>query len=159
MLQRVVAGTGVAVVVLAAALWPAGTTSAAIGKTTTCQAYQADEAKQEKADTKLTKLLESGKWAASKKALVSTAGQEASEEKEFASVYLKGAPQSVRAAAAVALKLDATFKTVIEKAKNLSQYEKGITAAETTPKVQAAFGVLDAYTTQLCGNSTTTTSG
>jgi hypothetical protein len=73
MLQRVVAGTGVAVVVLAAALWPAGTTSAAIGKTTTCQAYQADEAKQEKADTKLTKLLESGKWAAGKKALVSTA--------------------------------------------------------------------------------------
>ncbi len=154
MLQRVLAGTGLAALVVAATLWPAATASPAADKTSICQAYQAEETKQTKANAKLTKLLETGKWTAGKKALVSTASQESDAEKQFAGVYLKGAPRTVKAAAAVALKLDATLRNVVAKAKSLDQYEKSVTAAEGTPKVQAALQVLDAYTSELCGSTT-----
>ena len=109
---------------MAATLWPAATASPAADKTSICQAYQAEETKQTKANAKLTKLLETGKWTAGKKALVSTASQESDAEKQFAGVYLKGAPRTVKAAAAVALKLDATLRNVVAKAKSLGQYEK-----------------------------------
>jgi hypothetical protein len=157
MLQRVLASTVLAALILAATLSPAATASAVADKTSICQAYQADETKQAKANAKLRKLLETGKWAAGKKALLSTASQESRAEKQFAGVYLKGAPQTVRAAAAVALKLDATLRNVIAKAKSLGQYDRGITAAETTPEVQAALQVLNAYTTELCGSTTSST--
>jgi hypothetical protein len=153
MLQRVLAGTGMAAFALTATVWPAATASSVPDKTSICQAYQADETKQAKANAKLTKLLETGKWSAGKKALLSTVSQELNSEKQFAAVYLKGAPRTVKAAAAVALKLDATLKSVVEKAWSLGQYDKGITAAETTPKVQFALRVLNSYTTELCGSS------
>jgi hypothetical protein len=157
MLQRVLAGTGIAAVMLGATLWPAATATSAVDKTSICQAYQAEEAKQAKANAKLTKLLETGRWAAGKKALLSTASAESNFEKQFAGVYLKGAPRTVKAAAAVILTFDATLRNVIEKAKSLAQYDKGITAAESAPKVQAALQVLDTYTTQLCSSTTSST--
>jgi hypothetical protein len=159
MLQRAVAGTGIAAVMLGATVWPAATATAtsAVDKTSICQAYQAEEAKQTKANAKLTKLLETGKWAAGKKALLSTAAAESNFEKQFAGVYLKGAPRTVRAAAAVILTFDDTLRNVIEKAKSLAQYDKGITAAEAAPKVQAALQVLDTYTTKLCSSTTSST--
>jgi hypothetical protein len=57
----------------------------------------------------------------------------------------------------VILTFDATLRNVIEKAKSLAQYDKGITAAESAPKVQAALQVLDTYTTQLCSSTTSST--
>ena len=54
------------------------------------------------------------------------------------------------------LKLDGSFKSVIQNSTSLTQYESGITAAESTPKVKAALAVLDAYTTKLCGSTTPT---
>ncbi len=50
MLQRVLAGTGLAALVVAATLWPAATASPAADKTSICQAYQAEETKQTKAN-------------------------------------------------------------------------------------------------------------
>jgi hypothetical protein len=48
--------------------------------------------------------------------------------------------------------LDNSFKSVIQHAKSLAQFDIGITAAESTPKVKAALKVLDNYTKSLkCG--------
>lgn len=157
MLQRVVTGAGVAAAVLAVALWPAGTAWSAPNKVSICQAYQADAAKQQKANATLTKILGSKSWAVGKKDLLSTVNQEANAENQFAHVYLKGASSRVRFAAAVVLKLDSSLEPIIEKAKNLNQYETGINAAESTPKVQAALTVLDNYTAKLCGSTTSST--
>jgi hypothetical protein len=57
----------------------------------------------------------------------------------------------------VALKLDNSFKTIISNSSSLTQFESGITAAESTPKVTAALKVLDAYSAKLCGTTTPTT--
>jgi hypothetical protein len=141
---------------MALAAVPAATASASVEKSSICKAYKSEEAKQTKASTNLAKEMESGNWSAIKKTLLATFNSEASAEKSFDG-YLSGASSKVKAAAAVALKLDSTFKTVIEKSTSLTQFEAGITSAESTPKVKSALAVLDAYSTSLgCTPATTT---
>jgi hypothetical protein len=143
-------------IAMAVAVVPAATASATIEKSSVCKAYKAEENKQLKASANLTKVYESGNWSKIQKALLSTFQGEANAEKEF-DVYLNGASSKVKNAAQVALKLDSSFKSVIQKSTSLAQFETGITAAESTPKVKAALNVLDAYSAKLCGTTTTTT--
>ena len=60
-----------------------------------------------------------GNWAAIKKALLATFKGEAGAEKQF-DAYLSGASAKVKAAAAVVLKLDGSFKTVIQSSTSLT---------------------------------------
>ena len=138
------------------ALLPAATASATVAKSALCNSYKSEENKQLKASTALEKKIESGNWTSIKSALLATFKGEAGAEKQF-DAYLSGASAKVKSAAAVVLKLDGSFKTIIEKSTSLTQYETGITAAEDSPKVKAALNVLSAYTTKLCGSTTPTT--
>jgi len=141
---------------MALAVVPAATASASIEKSSICKAYSSEEAKQTKASSNLAKEMESGNWNAIKKTLLATFNSEASAEKSFDG-YLNGASSKVKAAASVALKLDSSFKSVIQKSTSLTQFEAGITAAESTPKVKSALAVLDAYSAKLgCTTATTT---
>ena len=99
MLHRVVVGVGV-VVALAAALTisPVAAASTRVDKTSVCRAYKANETKQAKANAKLRKELESGTWAADKKALLATVTEELNAEKKFSSGYLRGASSKVKEA-------------------------------------------------------------
>jgi hypothetical protein len=135
---------------MAVALVPAATASASIEKSAVCQAYKSEATKQLKGSTNLAKEMESGNWSSIKGALLGTFNGEANAEKQFAA-YLSGASAKVKAAAAVALKLDSTFKTIIEGSSSLQQFETRITAAESTPKVTAALKVLDSYSKSICG--------
>jgi hypothetical protein len=135
---------------LALALVPAATASASIEKSSVCQAYKSEVTKQTKASTNLAKEMESGKWSSIKPALLATFNGEANAEKQF-TAYLSGASAKVKAAAAVALNLDNTFKTIIENSSSLQQFETRITAAESTPKVTAALKVLGSYSKTICG--------
>jgi hypothetical protein len=135
---------------LALALVPAATASASIEKSAVCQAYKSEVTKQAKGSANLAKEMESGKWSSIRGALLATFNGEANAEKQFAA-YLSGASAKVKAAAAVALKLDSTFKTIIESSSSLQQFETRITAAESTPKVTAALKVLDSYSKTICG--------
>lgn len=143
-------------VVMAMAVLPVATASATLAKSSICKAYKTEVAKQLKSSTALAKDVESGNWAVIKKDLLATFNGEAGAEKEFAN-YLSGASSKVKSAAAVVLKLDGSFKTIIQKSSSLTAFESGITAAEETPKVTAALKVLDSYTTKLCGTTTPTT--
>jgi hypothetical protein len=138
------------VVGLTLALMPAATASASIEKSSVCAAYKTEVTKQTKGSANLAKEMESGNWATIKGALLSTFNGEANAEKQFAG-YLSGASAKVKSAAAVALKLNSTFKTVIENSSSLQQFETNITAAESTPKVTAALKVLASYSKHLCG--------
>jgi trehalose/maltose hydrolase-like predicted phosphorylase len=156
MLQWAKLGAGAMAIGVAMAVWPAASASAGVEKSSICTAYKAEEAKQVKASTALTKDIESGNWATIQKAMLSTFASEAGAERQF-DAYLNGASAKVKAAAAVALQLDASFKTVIEKSTSLTSFEAAITKAESTPKVTAALKVLDAYSGKLCPTSTPTT--
>ena len=146
-------------VVVALAVLPAATataTVATVAKSSLCTAYKSEETQQTKAGDALAKDIESGNWASIKKALLSSFNGEAGAEKQFAA-YLNGASAKVKAAAAVILKLDGSFKNIIANSSSLASFESGITAAESSPKVKAALNVLTAYTTKLCGSTTSTT--
>jgi hypothetical protein len=160
MLQRAKLGVGVIAtglaLVLAVAVLPAATASASIERSSICKAYKAEETKSINAGAALGKDIESGNYAAIKKALLATFNGEANSEKQFLAV-LNGASAKVKAAAAVSLKLVNQFKSIIEKSTTVAQFEAGITAAESSPKIKAALTVLDAYTTKLCGAVTPVT--
>jgi hypothetical protein len=143
-------------VALPLAVLPAATASATVAKSSLCTAYKSEENSQSKASNALAKDIESGNWASIKKALLSSFNGEAGAEKQFAA-YLSGASAKVKAAAAVILKLDGSFKTIIQNSNSLTSFESGITAAESSPKVKAALSTLDSYTTKLCGSTTPTT--
>ncbi len=155
MLQRARLGIGMLAVGVALALLPAATasaTSATVGKSALCKAYTTEINQQTKGESGLVKEMESGNWPAVQKALLSTFGKEASEEKAFAA-YLNGASAKVKAAAVVAEKLIGQFKTIIQRSTSLAQFETGITSAESNPKFTAAEKVLDSYTKSLgCGS-------
>jgi hypothetical protein len=156
MLRGAKLGAGVMAIGMALAVVPAATASASIEKSSICKAYNAEVAKQTKASTNLAKEMESGNWNTIKKTLLATFNSEANAEKSF-DAYLNGASSKVKAAATVALKLDSSFKSVIQKSTSLTQFEAGITAAESTPKVKAALAVLTAYSNKLgCISASTT---
>jgi hypothetical protein len=151
MLRRAKIGIGTLAVGMALTLVPAATASATVAKSSLCKAYNAEVKQQSKGSAALAREMASGKWSAIKKALLATFSKEANAEKEF-SVFLNGASAKVKAAANVALGLDNSFKSVIQHSNSLAQFETGITAAESTPKVKAALNVLDNYTKGLgCG--------
>jgi hypothetical protein len=149
MLRRARLGIGTLAVGLAVTLLPAATASATVEKSSICKAYQSEVTKQTKASGTLAKEMASGKWSSIKSTLLSTFNGEASAEKQF-NGYLNGASAKVKAAAAVALQLDSTFKKVIQNSTSLQQFETGITNAESTPKVTAALKVLDNYSKTIC---------
>ena len=156
MLFRAKLSAALLAVVVALAVLPVATASATVAKSSLCTSYKSEETKQSKASSALAKDIESGSWASIKKALLSAFNGEAGAEKQFAA-YLSGAPAKVKAAAAVVLKLDGSFKTIIQNSNSLTSFESGITAAESSPKVKAALSTLDSYTTKLCGSTTPTT--
>jgi hypothetical protein len=152
--QRAKVGVGVVAtglaLVLALAVIPAVTASASIYTSSICKAAKAEEAKSAKGTASLTKAMESGNWPVIQKKLLSIFNGEAGAEKQLANA-LSGASAKVKAAAAVSLSLVSKFKTIIQNAKSLTQFETGITAAESSPKIKAAEKVLDNYSTKLCG--------
>jgi hypothetical protein len=143
-------------VAVALAVLPAATATATVAKSSLCTAYKSEENSESKASDALAKDIESGNWASIKKALLSDFNGEAGAEKQFAA-YLNGASAKVKAAAAVILKFDGSFKSIIQKSTSLNSFESGITTAEESPKVKAALNVLSGYTTKLCGSTTPTT--
>jgi hypothetical protein len=156
MLFRVKLCGALLAVVVAMAVLPMATASATLARSSVCKSYETEVAKQTKSSAALEKDIESGNWAVIKKDLLATFKGEAGAERQFAA-YLSGASSKVKAAAAVVLKLDGSFKTIIQNSSSLTAYETGITAAEATPKVKAALKVLDSYTTKLCGATAPTT--
>ena len=139
--------------VVAVAVVPVTAASAATGRSSLCKAYKAEETKDVKASAALAREDDSGNWTVIKKDLLATFKGEAGAEEQF-DAYLTGASSMVRSAAAVVLKLDATFKTIAESSSSLTAYETGVSEAQETPKVKAALKVLDSYTTGLCGATT-----
>lgn len=156
MLSRAKLCAALLTVAVAMAVLPAATASATVAKSALCSSYKSEESKQSKASTALEKDVESGNWASTKKDLLATFKGEAAAEKQFAA-YLNGASAKVKSAAVVVLKLDGSFKSIIEHSTSLTQYESGIGAAEKSPKVTAALDVLGTYTANLCGSTTATT--
>jgi hypothetical protein len=156
LVQRAKVGVGVIAtglaLVLALAVVPAVTASASINTSSICKAAKVEAAKSAKGSASLGKAMESGNWPVIQKKLLSIFNGEAGAEKAYASV-LSGASAKVKAAAAVSLSLVAKFKTIIQNAKSLAQFESGITAAESSPKIKAAEKVLDSYSTKLCGGT------
>jgi hypothetical protein len=146
-------------VVVGMAVLPMATAAAAsaeLTKSSICKVYKSEEAKEAKASAALQQKIQSQSWASIKKALLAEVNGDKGAENQFAG-YLSGASAKVRAAVAVVLKLDGSFKAMIERSTSLTGYESGITAAESSPKVKAALALLAAYTSQLCGTATTTT--
>jgi hypothetical protein len=155
-------GAGILALGLATAVWPVSTASASVAtvatvatvaKSSLCTAYKGEQAKEESASTSLEKVMASGKWSKIQKAMLSTFGSELNTEKQFIGL-LNGASSQVKAAAAVALKLDANFKTIVASSKSLTQFQTKITAAESAPKVEAALKVLTAFSEKTCPTTT-----
>jgi hypothetical protein len=136
--------------VVAMAVLPASMASAALGGSSICRAYKAEETKVVKASAALAKDVNSNNWAVIKKDLLASFKGEASAEKEF-DASLSAASSKVKSAAAVVLQLQSTFTTIVESSSSLTAYETRIAAAQETPKVKAALKVLDSYTTARCG--------
>jgi hypothetical protein len=152
-------GAGILALGLATVVWPVSTasaTTATVATSSLCTAYKGEQAKQESASTSLEKVMASGKWSKIQKAMLATFGTELNTEKQFIGL-LSGASSKVKAAAAVALKLDSEFKTIVASSKNETQFEAKITAAESTPKVEAALKVLTAYSEKTCPTTTPST--
>jgi hypothetical protein len=141
------------VVALAVAPVPVAAASAASGRSSICKAYKAEETKDVKASAALAREDNSGNWTVIKKDLLATFKGESGAEEQF-DAYLSGASSKVRSAAAVVLKLDATFKTIAQSSSSLTAYETGISQAQETPKVKTALKVLNSYVTALCGATT-----
>lgn len=162
MLKHAKIGLGVATVGMALSLVPAVAgasvkASAPLRSNALCTAYKADQKAADKSETpSFTKAIESGKWPAAQKALLSEFNGATGEEKALVSA-LAGAPGSVTNAANVALKFDATLKSLIEKSKSMTQYESSVTSASNNPKLASATKVLDAYTEKECPGLVTTT--
>jgi hypothetical protein len=131
------------------ALLPATTASATVAKSSLCKAYNAEVKQQQKGSAAFEREMASGKWASMQKALLATFNKEANAEKQFAAL-IGGASAKVKAAAAVALQLDTTFRSIIQRSTSEVQFQSGITAAESTPKVKAAENVLVNYSKGLC---------
>jgi hypothetical protein len=131
-----------------ALLLPATTASATVEKSSLCKAYTAEVKQQSKGSAALEREMASGKWSSVQKALLGTFDSEASAEKQFANKI--GGSAKVKAAVAVALQLDNTFRSIIQHSTSLSQFQSGIQAAESTPKVTAAEKVLSTYAKGLC---------
>jgi hypothetical protein len=141
---------GVALAVaMALALLPAATASATVERSSLCQAYNAEVKQQQKGSVELGKEMASGKWSSMQKALLGTFNNEANAEKQFATL-IGGASAKVKVAVTVALALDDTFRSIIERSTSLAQFQSGITAAESTSKVKSAEKVLVNYTKGLC---------
>jgi hypothetical protein len=150
-LTTVLVAAGVALTV-----WPTTSASASASRSSTCKAYAAAEAKEARASTALQQAIANDKWPKVQKLLLSTFAGATSSEKELAA-SLRNAPAKVKAAAALALKLDHSFTGLITRAPNYDAYASKAAAAEQTPKVQAALKVLSAYSSKLCGSTTPTT--
>jgi hypothetical protein len=138
-------------VAVAPALVPAAA-SAASGGSSICKAYKAEQKKVVKASAALAREDDSGNWTIIKKDLLATFKGESGAEEQF-DAYLSGASSKVRSAAAVVLKLDGTFTTIVQSSSSLTAYETGVSEAQDTPQVKSAFKVLDSYTTRMCGSS------
>jgi hypothetical protein len=149
-------GAGILALGLATAIWPVSTASASVAESSLCTAYKGEQAKQESASNSLEKVMASGKWSKIQKAMLATFGTELNTEKQFIGL-INGASSKVKAAAAVALKLDADFKTIVASSNSLTQFETKITAAESTPKVKAALKVLTTFSEKTCPTTTPST--
>ena len=163
MLRKAKIGLGVATMGLAVCLVPAVSASAGVRASATvrssalCATYKADlKAASKEESSSVEKAIESGNWPRAQKALLSTFNVDAGEEKTLVS-DLASAPSSVRSAAGVSLKFDATLKSDIEKSKSMTQYESTLTSASENPKLEAAEKVLDTYTQKECPGVTPTT--
>jgi hypothetical protein len=132
----------------AMALLPATTASATVEKSSLCQAYNAEVKQQSKGSAALEREMASGKWSSMQKALLGTFNKEANAEKQFAGKI--GGSAKVKAAVAVALQLDNSFRSIIQHSTSLTQFQSSIQAAESTPKVTAAEKVLANYAKGLC---------
>jgi hypothetical protein len=143
-----VAGIAVA---LALALLPTATASATVEKSSLCNAYTAEVKQQQKGSVALGKEMASPKWSSAKKAVLATFNKEANAEKQFA-ILLSGVSAKVKTAVTVALQLDTTFRSIIQRSTSLAQFQSAITTAESTPKVKSAEKVLDNYTKGLCSS-------
>jgi hypothetical protein len=132
----------------ALALLPATPASATVEKSSLCKAYTAEVKQQSKGSAALEREMASGKWSSMQKALLGTFNKEANAEKQFAG-RIDGSAK-VKAAVAVALQLDDSFRSIIQHSTSLSQFQSGIQAAESTPKVTAAEKVLATYAKGLC---------
>jgi hypothetical protein len=149
-------GACVAALVALVGAAPVATASTAVSRSSVCQAYAGAEAKEARASTALAPVIAKGSWRSIQKELLSTFAGETSAEKKLAG-YLDTASAKVRAAAAVALRLDRSFTTFARHATSFTAFESAVSAAESTPKVTAALKVLAAYAQKLCGSSTPST--
>lgn len=154
-LRRV--GAGIAIVLLGTmttALVPA--LPAGASKPGLCSLNKAEQKVVLKSTGAITKAIQSGNWAAAKKALLASFGQ-ATQAEQLAVSALSGAPSNVKAAGAVMIRFAGSEKTIIQNSTSATQFESAFAAAAQSPKVASAEKTLAAYFTSKCGAITPTT--
>lgn len=147
MISIVVMGTTMAVV---------PTLGSGASKLGLCSLNKSQQKVELKSTGAITKAMESGNWAAAKKALLASFGQ-ASQAEQLAVSALSGAPSNVRAAGAVMIKFAGSEKAIIEKSNSATQFATSVEAAAQSPKVTSAEKTLASYFTSKCGTITSTT--
>jgi uncharacterized protein YyaL (SSP411 family) len=121
-----------------------------------CALNKQAEAVSTKAETNMTKAIESGNWATVKKDLLAAISQESGAEKT-AIAALSSAPGKVQSAGAVMIRFAGNQKSIIQNANSLTKFESSEQAAEESPKIANAEKVLSAYYVSKCGPITPTT--
>ena len=173
MLQRMKIGLGIAALGMTMALVPALSASASVASLDSVTSVKSESSihllssfcSDYKADTKaaaaaqgpaFTRAVESGKWPAIQKALLTSYnGESGALNKMVAS--LSSAPSNVKAAVSTVIKFDGSLKGIIQKSKSMTQFESSITSLEKSPKFTAAVKLLDNYTAKQCPGLITTT--
>jgi hypothetical protein len=117
-----------------------------------CKLYHKQLNTNTKSEKSLTKAMESGNWAATKKALLVEFSSEKTVEKNFIGA-LSSAPANVRSAGKQALKVIPIEEKAINTSTSVTGYEKAIEAVVDTKKMQAVGTVFENYENATCGST------
>jgi hypothetical protein len=117
-----------------------------------CKLYRKQLSANTKSEKSLTKAMESGNWAATKRALLVEFSSEKTVEKNFLAA-LSSAPAAVRSAGRQALKVIPQEEKAINTSTSVQGYEKAIEAVVDTKKMQAVGTVFENYESTTCGSA------
>ncbi len=121
-----------------------------------CSLNKSEESVSLKSTEAVSKAIESGNWAAAKKALLSSFSR-VSQAEQLAIQALSGAPSNVKSAGGVMIKFAGTEKSIIAKSTSATQFETSEEAAAQSPKIASAEKTLASYFTAKCGKLTVPT--
>ena len=152
--RRMGLGIGILAVGTAMALVPLAP-QAAWAKPGYCTQYGKANKAETKSETAIVSAIESGNWAAAKKALLSSVSSESGAEKA-AIAQLHSAPSNVQRAGTKLLKFVSTEVKIIKTSTSATQFETSEESLAQSPTFTAATGVLANYFDAKCGITPTT---